>query len=108
MREREIVDALAVHGTQTIPELVERIYGNARPELHPAMARQVLAHLIALEEEGRVAAHRAGRAMTPHESAILNPSLEALVGREQAAVIAAELGSSLRLDTLYAYRLVDA
>lgn len=108
MREREIVDALAAHGAQTIPGLVERIYGHGRPELHPAMARQVLAHLIALEEEGRVAAQRVERAMTPHEGSVLNPSLEALVGPEQAAVIAAELGSSLRLDALYAYRLTDA
>jgi hypothetical protein len=44
--------------------------------------------------------------MTEQEMWILNPPLEELVGREQAAVIAAELGSMLRLDALYAYALV--
>ena len=105
MRERELLDALATHGPQTIPELVLRIYGSARPELQPAMARQILAHLIALEEEARVVGEPAGRAMTEREAWILNPPLEQLVGRDQAAVIAAELGAALHLDELYAYRL---
>ena len=105
LRERELIDALAANGAQTIPELVLWIYGDDRPELMPAMARQILAHLIALEGESRVVAHRIERSMTPQEMWILNPSLEDLVGTEQAAVIAAELGASLRLDHLYAYRL---
>ena len=74
----------------------------------PAMARQMLAHLIALEDEGRVSARRVERPMTQLEMWILNPPLETLVGREEAAVIAAELGSSLRLDDLYAYRLTES
>lgn len=105
MRERELLDALAEAGTRTIPELVERIYGNGRPALHPAMARQLLAYLIALEAEGRVVAQRLDRPMAPSESAILNPDLEKLVGREQAAVVAAELGAAMRLTDLYTYRL---
>ena len=34
-------------------ELVERIYTDVPPELHPAAARSVLAHLLKLEREGR-------------------------------------------------------
>jgi glyoxylase-like metal-dependent hydrolase (beta-lactamase superfamily II) len=104
MREHELIDALAI-GPQTIPELVLRIYGDDRPVLWPAMARQMLAYLIALEDEGRVCARRIERPMTEQETWILNPPLERLVGPEQAEVIAAELGSMLRLDALYAYEL---
>jgi glyoxylase-like metal-dependent hydrolase (beta-lactamase superfamily II) len=107
LREREIVDALAQRGAQTIPELVLSIYGDARPVLWPAMARQMLAHLMALESEGRVVAQRLDRPMTEKEMWILNPPLEELVGAEQAAVIAAELGAMLRLDALYAYALAS-
>jgi glyoxylase-like metal-dependent hydrolase (beta-lactamase superfamily II) len=105
MRERELIDALALNGAQTIPELVLYVYGDARPELWPAMARQLLAHLIALESEGRVSAGRVDRPMTPQENWILNPPLDELVGREHAAAVAAELGSMLRLDALYRYEL---
>jgi glyoxylase-like metal-dependent hydrolase (beta-lactamase superfamily II) len=105
MRERELLDALAERGAQTIPELVVRIYGTARTELYPAMARQLLAHLIALEAEGRVVARRLERAMTPAESETLNPDLESLVGREQAAVVAAELGAAMAVTDLYVYQL---
>lgn len=106
MREHELIDALAL-GPQTIPELVLRIYGDDRPVLWPAMARQMLAYLIALEQEGRVSAHRLDRAMTEQETWILNPPLEKLVGAEQAEVIVAELGAMLRLDALYSYELVS-
>lgn len=106
MRERELFDALAERRAQTIPELVVRIYGTTRPELYPAMARQLLAHLIALEAEGRVVAQRLDRAMTRAESETLNPDLERLVGRDHAVVIAAELGAAMALTDLYAYRLV--
>jgi glyoxylase-like metal-dependent hydrolase (beta-lactamase superfamily II) len=107
MREREIVDALARHGAPTIPELVLDIYGDARPILWPAMARQLLAHLIALESEGRVGAERVDRAMSEREMWILNPPLGDLVGPELAELVAAELGSMLRIDALYAYRLTS-
>ena len=49
MREAQILDALR-DGAATIPEIVRRIYGPERSVLWPAMARQILAHLIALEE----------------------------------------------------------
>ncbi|MEO6835522.1 MAG: MBL fold metallo-hydrolase [Candidatus Tumulicola sp.] len=106
LRERELIDALARHGAQTIPELVLYVYGDARPILWPAMARQLLAHLIALKDEGRVTAIRLDRPMTPQEMWILNPPLDELLGPEQAELVAAELGSMLRLDALYAYRCV--
>lgn len=108
MRERELIDALARDGRATIPELVLYVYGDARPELWPAMARQLLAHLIALQEEGRVAAERVDRPMTQQEAWILNPPLSQLLDEEQAALVAAELGAQLRLDTLYAYRLTGS
>ncbi|HKE37727.1 MAG TPA: MBL fold metallo-hydrolase, partial [Candidatus Baltobacteraceae bacterium] len=57
MRERELTQALA-RGEKTIPDLVLEIYGEARPVLWPAMARQMLAYLIALEDEGRVFSRR--------------------------------------------------
>jgi len=104
LRERELIDALA-QGPQTIPELVLRIYGDDRPVLWPAMARQMLAYLIALESEGRAQAALVDRAMNEQEMWILNPPLERLVHPDEAAVIAAELGSMLRLDALYAYSL---
>lgn len=107
LRERELIDALARNGAQTIPELVLYVYGDDRPMLWPAMARQLLAHLMALESEGRVGAERLDRPMTQQETWILNPSLEELVGPDQAELVAAELGSMLRLDALYAYRLTD-
>ena len=104
MRERELVDALA-SGEKTIPDLVLHIYGEHRPVLWPAMARQMLAYLIALESEGRVASRRLDRAMTDRERWILNPPLVELVGAEQAEVIAAELGAELYLSDLYVYTL---
>ncbi len=106
MRERQILDALR-DGPHTIPEIVPRIYGPERSVLWPAMARQVLAHLIALEDEGRVVANALERAMTPDEGAMLNPRIEELVGPEEAAVIVAELGTDMRLQSLVAYRLAD-
>lgn len=104
MRETELIDALA-RKPSTIPELVLFIYGDSRPVLWPAMARQMLAYLLALESEGRVTAARIERRMTEQEEWILNPPLVQLVGEEQAEVIRAELGAMLRLDALYEYRL---
>jgi glyoxylase-like metal-dependent hydrolase (beta-lactamase superfamily II) len=107
LREREIVDALAECGTQTIPELVLRIYGDDRPELWPAMARQILAHLIELEGEGRVTADDVARAMTQRESIIMNPHIEGKFDARGAAVAAEELGAAKRIDVLHSYRLVS-
>ena len=105
MRERQILDELG-EGPLTIPELVKRIYSPERQVLWPAMARQILAHLIALEDEGRVRAQPLDRAMTAGEEAMLNPRIEEIVGPEAAAVIVAELGTELRLESLNSYTTV--
>jgi glyoxylase-like metal-dependent hydrolase (beta-lactamase superfamily II) len=53
-REVQILDQLA-HGHGRIPEMVRDIYADVDPRLHPAAAHSVLAHLIKLVREGRVA-----------------------------------------------------
>lgn len=106
MRERELIAALQ-SGDQTIPELVVSIYGPTRSALWPAMARQLLAYLIALALEGRIDAAVVERPMTELEESILNPSWESIVGADQAEVIAAELGAMLRLDQLFRYSLIS-
>jgi glyoxylase-like metal-dependent hydrolase (beta-lactamase superfamily II) len=105
VREAELVSALAAGGALTIPELVIRIYGGTRSILWPAMARQMLAYLIALQDEGYVAAEAISRDMTEQERAILNPPWASIVGVEHAAVVEAELGAMMQLETLYRYRL---
>jgi glyoxylase-like metal-dependent hydrolase (beta-lactamase superfamily II) len=106
VREREILTALR-DAPLTIPDIVRRVYGPERSVLWPAMARQILAHLIALEDEGRVAARAADRAMTADEMAMLNPRIEELAGPGEAAEIAAELGTEMRLRKLLSYRLTE-
>ncbi len=53
-RESEVLACVA-DGTETIPELVEKLYVGLDRRLHPAAARTVLAHLIHLVESGRAA-----------------------------------------------------
>jgi glyoxylase-like metal-dependent hydrolase (beta-lactamase superfamily II) len=60
-REAQIVACLR-DGVATIPEMVARMYVDVDKRLHPAAARSVLAHLIQLEQEGRVAAEGTGSA----------------------------------------------
>jgi len=105
-RQDELLAALE-REPMTIPQLVLHIYGDSRPQLLPAMARQMLAYLIALTEEGAVAARLLERPMTAQENAILNPSWESIVGSEHAPVIAAELGAMFKLDRLYEYARAD-
>jgi glyoxylase-like metal-dependent hydrolase (beta-lactamase superfamily II) len=104
MRERQIVDALRA-GCRTIPELVRSIYAPspAQRGLAAAMARQILAHLLALEGEGLVVATPASRPMSADESEMLNPDLRTIVGADEAA----EIGAQMRLDHLYEYRLAE-
>ena len=104
MRESQIVGALRT-GPKNIPQIVRTVYGPERSVLWPAMARQVLAHLQALEVEQRVTAAPVERAMTEEEWAMLNPRIEEILGPEEAAVIIAELGTAMRLERLYEYRL---
>jgi glyoxylase-like metal-dependent hydrolase (beta-lactamase superfamily II) len=106
MREEQILAALR-EGPLTIPDLVRRIYSPERQVLWPAMARQILAHLIALEDEGRVVSRPIDRAMTVDENAMLNPRIEEIVGPEEAAVIVAELGTELRLESLREYAILQ-
>ena len=55
LRERQVVDALS-HGPQSVSELARSIYTDTDPTLLPAAERNVLAHVLALLEDGRVAA----------------------------------------------------
>jgi len=90
-RERGILAALGSDGA-TIPEIVARVYAAVDARLWPAAARQVLAHLLALESEGRVRAEPLEREPTPAEAALLNPDLSRLDENLGADVIRAELG----------------
>lgn len=104
MRQNELLEALR-EGPQTIPELVQRLYGDTRRVLWPAAARQMLAYLMPLAQEGVVAAVALDRPLTAEETAILNPSWESIVGAEHAPLIEAELGAMLKLDRVYEYSL---
>jgi glyoxylase-like metal-dependent hydrolase (beta-lactamase superfamily II) len=103
-RQQEILAALA-SGPRTIPELVRAIYRDTNPILWPAAARQLLAYLIALEQEGRIESRALDRDMDAQEHAILNPEWETIVGKEHARTVEEELGAMLRLDTLREYCL---
>jgi glyoxylase-like metal-dependent hydrolase (beta-lactamase superfamily II) len=103
-REEELLAALA-QGPQTIPQLVERIYRDTNPILWPAAARQLLAYLVALEQEGRVRSEIVARDLNAHEHAILNPEWSTIVNHEEAAVIEEELGAMLRMDSLRRYSI---
>jgi glyoxylase-like metal-dependent hydrolase (beta-lactamase superfamily II) len=52
-REQQVIDALA-SGANTIPEIRRRIYTELDERLHGAAEVQIAAHLIKLQEEGRV------------------------------------------------------
>ncbi|MDR7555130.1 MAG: MBL fold metallo-hydrolase [Armatimonadota bacterium] len=54
MREQQILNALQ-DGPRRIEELVAAIYTDVPAALHPVAARSVLAHLLKLRAEGRVA-----------------------------------------------------
>jgi glyoxylase-like metal-dependent hydrolase (beta-lactamase superfamily II) len=103
-RQQEILNALT-GGPHTIPDLVRAIYRDANPILWPAAARQMLAYLIPLEQEGRIRSHALARAMNAEEHAILNPEWETIVGKEHARTVEEELGAMLRLDTLREYAI---
>lgn len=54
-RERQILRVLEDHGPHAIPEFVAAMYKGLDPRLNGAAGRSVLAHLIDLERQGRVA-----------------------------------------------------
>ena len=53
-REQQILGLLVERGTSKIDDLVEVIYVDVNPELHPVAKRTVHAHLIKLAKEGKV------------------------------------------------------
>jgi glyoxylase-like metal-dependent hydrolase (beta-lactamase superfamily II) len=53
-REQQIYDLLAASGTSKIDDLVEVIYVDVVPELHPVARKTVHAHLLKLAKEGKV------------------------------------------------------
>jgi glyoxylase-like metal-dependent hydrolase (beta-lactamase superfamily II) len=55
-RERQILEALA-EGRVTIPAMVEKIYADVSPALHPVAANSVHSHLKKLTRDGRVREH---------------------------------------------------
>lgn len=59
MREDQVLAALR-SGRDTIPAMVEEIYGGYPPEVRSLAERSVLAHLLKLEAEGRVARRGSG------------------------------------------------
>jgi glyoxylase-like metal-dependent hydrolase (beta-lactamase superfamily II) len=104
-RERQIVAALR-NGNDTIPALVEAVYRDTDRRLWPAAARQILAHLIALEAEGSVRGKRIERVPTPQEAALLDPDLSKLAETVGGDVIRAELGFGAA-EPLLRYELVQ-
>jgi glyoxylase-like metal-dependent hydrolase (beta-lactamase superfamily II) len=62
-RERQVLEVIG-GGKRTIADLVETIYANHPPEVRALAARSVLAHLLKLEGEGRVARTGKGDAAT--------------------------------------------
>ncbi|MDQ6800571.1 MAG: MBL fold metallo-hydrolase [Acidobacteriota bacterium] len=65
-RERQILNALAA-GADTIPEMRRRIYAGLDPRLEKAAEVQIGAHLIKLQEEGRVDARESAYFLLPVE-----------------------------------------
>jgi len=53
MREAQILEQVEA-GEGSIPRMVAKLYTDTDPALHPAAERSVLAHLIALLQQGRV------------------------------------------------------
>jgi glyoxylase-like metal-dependent hydrolase (beta-lactamase superfamily II) len=103
-REEQIVAALRAN-PHTIPALVARIYREVPKILWPAAARQVLAHLIALQDEGRVRARPLERGPTAFESELLDPDLSRIASPAELAVARAELGLAERITTIEMYEL---
>ena len=57
-REKQVLDALRSRGTATIAEIVEEIYTDVAPELHPVARRTVWAHLRKLADDGEAKGDR--------------------------------------------------
>ncbi len=105
-RENEILLALCDRA-QTIPDLVRHIYTNVNRILWPAAARQVMAYLIALEDEGRVRAIANGQPPTAEENTILNPAWDTIADAQTASVARAELGAFMNIQNVDRYELIN-
>lgn len=105
LRENQILAALVDEG-QTIPQLVRRIYVDVDPVLWPAAARQVLAYLIALQDEGRVRAVAGAQPPSAEDAVLLNSSSDCIMDAGSAAVAQAELGAFMRIDRVNLYELI--
>jgi glyoxylase-like metal-dependent hydrolase (beta-lactamase superfamily II) len=57
-REKQVLDVLRSRGTATIAEIVEDIYTDVAPELHPVARRSVWAHLRKLADDGEAKGDR--------------------------------------------------
>lgn len=53
-RESKVVERLGRAGTATVDTLVASVYDDLDPRLHPVAKSSLLAHLLKLEQEGRV------------------------------------------------------
>ncbi len=99
-REKQLVAAMQ-GGASTVPEIVAQIYQDVDKRLWPAAARQVLAYLLMLEEQGRVKILEE-RAANAEEQALLNP--EGVID----PVAAAELGIESTREQVKKYELVTS
>jgi glyoxylase-like metal-dependent hydrolase (beta-lactamase superfamily II)/8-oxo-dGTP pyrophosphatase MutT (NUDIX family) len=54
-REAKVVEALRPRGTATLDELLPEVYADTPPRLHPVARRSLLAHVLKLRDDGRVA-----------------------------------------------------
>jgi glyoxylase-like metal-dependent hydrolase (beta-lactamase superfamily II)/8-oxo-dGTP pyrophosphatase MutT (NUDIX family) len=55
-REAKVVDALRPRGQATLDEMLPEVYADTPPRLHPVARRSLLAHVLKLRDDGRVAA----------------------------------------------------
>jgi hydroxyacylglutathione hydrolase len=62
-RHQEVHEAVAA-GCESVEEVVDRVYRDVDPSLHPLAARSVAAHIRLLVEEGRIASQGGRLAVT--------------------------------------------
>jgi glyoxylase-like metal-dependent hydrolase (beta-lactamase superfamily II)/8-oxo-dGTP pyrophosphatase MutT (NUDIX family) len=55
-REAKVVDALRPRGQATLDDLLPEVYADTPPRLHAVARRSLLAHVLKLQEDGRVSA----------------------------------------------------
>jgi glyoxylase-like metal-dependent hydrolase (beta-lactamase superfamily II) len=55
-RHQEVLTAVS-GGADSVPDIVEEVYADVDPSLHPLAARSVQAHVTLLIDEGRIALH---------------------------------------------------